>query len=54
MIQPRVAGGSPGWQVAGRIFGSQVSALRSQVRVIRYRYGCGKFQILNLYPNLNT
>ncbi len=43
------------------IFGSQVSALRSQVRVIRYRYGLsgtgagtGKNQVLNLYPNLST
>jgi len=37
------------------IFGSQVSALGSQVRVIRYRSGCRvKKQILNLYPNLNT
>ena len=39
------------------ILGSQVSALRSQVRVIRYRCGCGgKIQVLNLYlnPYLNT
>ncbi len=36
-------------------FGSQVSALRSQVRVIRYRCGCREYiQVLNLYPNLNT
>ena len=36
------------------ILGSQVSALRSQVRVIWYRYGCGENQVLNLYPNPNT
>jgi hypothetical protein len=36
------------------MFGSQVSAIRSPVRVIRYRCGCGIIQILNLYPNLNT
>jgi hypothetical protein len=34
--------------------GSQVSALRYLVRVIRCRYRCGIIQILNLYPNLNT
>ena len=45
-----------GWSALPRdIFGSQVSALRSQVRVIRYRCGYGgKIWILNLYPNLNT
>ena len=36
------------------ILGSQVSALRSQVRVIRYRRGYGEIQVLNLYPYLNT
>jgi hypothetical protein len=35
----------------GDIFGSQVSALRPQVRVIWYRCGCGEIQVLNLYPN---
>ena len=39
------------WQ---SILGSQVSALRPQVRVIRCRCGCGKIQVLNLYPNLST
>jgi len=34
--------------------GSQVSAFRSLVRVIRYRCGCGEIQVLNLCPNLNT
>jgi len=38
----------------GDIFGSQVSALRFQERVIRYRYGCGEIQVLNLCPNPNT
>jgi hypothetical protein len=38
----------------GDIFGSQVSALRLQVRVIWYRCGCGEIQVLNLYPNPNT
>jgi hypothetical protein len=40
----------------GDIFGSQVSALRPQVRVIWYGYrcGCGEIQVLNLYPNPNT
>ncbi len=40
----RVAGGGLRWQVAGEeIFGSQVSAVGYQVRVIRfgYGYGCG-------------
>lgn len=34
-------GGSPGWRVAEKNFGSQVSAVRSRVRVagFRYRYG---------------
>ena len=36
------------------MLGSQVSAIRSQVQVIRYRCGCGKIQILNLYPNPKT
>ena len=36
------------------MLGSQVSAIRSQVQVIRHRCGCGKIQILNLYPNLKT
>jgi hypothetical protein len=36
------------------MFGSQVSAIGSQVRVVGYRCGCGIIQILNLYPNLNT
>ena len=35
-------------------FGSQVSAIRSQVQAIRCRYGCGKIQVLNLHPNLKT
>ena len=39
------------WQ---SIPGSQVSALGSQVRVIRYRFGYGEIQVLNLYPNLRT
>ena len=44
-----------GWSALPRnIFGSQVSALRSLVRVIRCRCGCGKIPILNLYPNLKT
>ena len=44
-----------GWSALPRdIFRSQVSALRSLVQVIWYRYGCGKFQILNLVPNLKT
>ena len=30
-----------GWQVAGNVFGSQVSAVGYQVRVIRFGYGCG-------------
>ena len=38
----------------GDISGSQVSAFRSQVQVISYRYGCGKIQVLNLHPNLKT
>ena len=38
----------------GYIFGSQVSAPKSLVRVIRCRGGCGKIPILNLYPNLKT
>ena len=41
-------------QMWGYIFGSQVSALRSLVRVISCRCGCGKIPILNLYPNLKT
>ncbi len=36
------------------MLGSQVSAIRSQVQVIRYWCGCGKIQILNLYLNLKT
>ena len=37
----RVAGGSPGWQVAGRIFRSLVSAIGYQVRVFGFwcRFG---------------
>jgi hypothetical protein len=38
----------------GYIFGSQVSAPKSLVRVIRCRGGCGKIPILNLHPNLKT
>jgi len=50
-----VAGGSPGWRVAGihsRVPGlsTQVSGTGYQVQV-RVR---GKVQVLNLYPNLNT
>ena len=37
----RVAGGGPGWQVAGTILGSQVSAIWCQVRVVSFGYGCG-------------
>ena len=33
------------------ILGSQVSALRYQVRVFRFGCGYGKIQILNPYPN---
>ena len=52
----QVPAAAQGWSALPKnIFGSQVSALRSLVRVIRYRYGCGgKIQILNLYPYLNT
>ena len=41
MMPIQVAGGSPGWQVAGRIFRSQVSAIGYQVRVFGFwcRFG---------------
>jgi len=44
------------WQVDKKRdrFRSQVSALRSQVRVIWYRCGCGEIQVPDLYPNLKT
>ena len=42
----RVAGGSPGWQVAGNIFRSQVSAIGYQVRV--------RVRDLNLYVEAET
>ena len=42
MMALRVAGGGPGWQVAGRIFRSQVSAIGYQVRVFGFwcRFWC--------------
>ena len=30
-----------GWLVTGSIFGSQVSAIGCQMRVVRFGYGCG-------------
>ena len=42
----RVAGGSPRWQVAGNIFGYQVSAIGYQVRV--------RVRDLNLYLEAET
>ena len=54
LAQPRLTkGGQPYLETRG-IFGSQVSALGSQVRVIRCRFGCGEIQVLSLYPNLRT
>jgi hypothetical protein len=54
LAQPRLTkGGQPYLETRG-IFGSQVSALGNQVRMIRYRCGYGEIQVLNLYPNLRT